>query len=217
MKKSFSVILAAVIAASMTVSVSAADYSHDPGYTLPLGSTSTSSGSSAPAESKNKTVPAGSSPANPIEIMEKKDIRAAVRSGEPVYASYETAQLKANAMAMLAGKNGGTLTVVTKRYTAVIGGDSVTEAKDISLAIKMTKAEEQGAMVLRTEQQGSFGCTVEIHISAKYYTQCGIDLKNAHVYYVDENKNVNDMGALGFDDDGNIVVSMTSGGKYIIM
>lgn len=208
MKKGLSVILAAVIAASMAVSVSASDYSKDPGYTPPPA---------VPSAPANNTSPAGSSPANPIEIMEKKDIRAAVRTGEPIYASYETAQLKSNAMAMLAGKNGGTLTVVTKRYTAVIDGKSVTEAKDISLAIKMTKSEAQGAMILRTEQQGSFGCTVDIHISPKYYTQCGIDLKNAHVYYVDEDKNVNDMGGLVFDDDGNIVVTMTVGGKYIIM
>lgn len=211
MKKGFSVIMAAVIAASMAVSVSAADYSKNPGYTLSPAVPSSSSGQNGTRS------PAGSSLANPLEVIEKKDIRAAVAKGEPIYASYETAQLKANAMAMLAGRNGGVLTVITKRYTAVIDGDSITEAKDISLAIKMTKAEAQGAMVLRTEQIGSFGCTVDIHIPAKYYTQCGIDLKNAHVYYVDEDKNVNDTGALVFDDDGNIVVSMTYGGKYIIM
>lgn len=211
MKKGFSVIMAAVIAASMAVSVSAADYSKNPGYTLPPAVPSSSSGQNGTGS------PVGSSLANPLEVIEKKDIRAAVAKGEPIYASYETAQLKANAMAMLAGRNGGVLTVITKRYTAVIDGDSITEAKDISLAIKMTKAEAQGAMVLRTEQIGSFGCTVDIHIPAKYYTQCGIDLKNAHVYYVDEDKNVNDTGALVFDDDGNIVVSMTYGGKYIIM
>lgn len=201
--------MAAVIAASMAVSVSAADYSKDPGYTPPAVP-------SAPA-GKDNTPPAGSALANPFNLIEKKDIRAAVAKGEPVYASYETAQLKANAVNMLTGKDGGVLTVVTKRYTAVIDGSSVTEAKDISLAIKMTKAEAQGAMILRTEQKGSFGCTVDIHIPAKYYTQCGIDLKKAHVYYVDADKNVNDMGAIVFDDDGNIVVSMTDGGKYIIM
>lgn len=208
MKKGLSVMLAAVIAASMAVSVSASDYSENPGYTAPPA---------VPSVPVNNNAPKGSDSSNPLEIIEKKDIKAAVAKGEPVYASYETAQLKANAMAMLAGKDGGVLTVITKRYTAVIDGDSVTDAKNISLAIKMTKAVEQGAMVLRTEQQGSFGCTVDIHISAKYYTQCGIDLKNAHVYYVDADKNVNDMGAVAFDDDGNIVVSMTEGGKYIIM
>lgn len=210
MKKGISVILAAVMTASMAASVSAADYSKNPCYTLPPTTTS------APVNN-NTTSPAGTSLSNPLEVIEKKNIRAAVAKGEPVYASYETAQLKANAMAMLAGKDGGILTVVTKRYTAVIDGKSVTKAKDISLAIKMTKSEAQGAMILRTEQKGSFGCTVDIHISAKYYTQCGIDLKNAHVYYVDDDKNVNDMGALNFDDEGNIVVSMTDGGKYIIM
>lgn len=207
MKKALSVFAAAIIAASMAASASAADYSQNPGYTAPP----------KPAAPVNNTVPEGSDPSVPLEVIDKKNIRAAVAKGKPVYASYETAQLKANAMAMLAGKNGGVLTVITKRYTAVIDGDSITEAKDISLAIKMTKAEEQGAMVLRTGQQGSFGCTVDIHISAKYYTQCGIDLKNAHVYYVDADKNVNDMGAVVFDDDGNIVVTMTDGGKYIIM
>ena len=208
MKKGLSVTLAAVIAASMAVSVSASDYSENPGYIAPPA---------VPSAPVNNSSPEGSTPANPLSIIEKKDIRAAVAKGKPVYASYETAQLKANAMNMLAGKDGGVLTVITKRYTAVIDGDSVTKAKDISLAIKMTKAVEQGAMVLRTEQKGSFGCTVDIHIAAKYYTQCGIDLKNAHVYYVDTDKNVNDMGALVFDDEGNIVVSMTEGGKYIIM
>lgn len=208
MKKSISVIAAAVLAASMAASVNAADYSSNPNYSLPPAK---------PSAAVNSTVPAGSSLAAPFEVMSKNDIKVAVAKGEPVYASYETAQLKASAMALLAGRDGGVLTVVTKRYTAVIDGRSVTDAKDISLAIKMTKAEEQGAMVLRTEQQGDFGCTVDIHISSKYYTQCGIDLKTAHVYYVDGDKNVNDLGAVSFDDDGNIVVSMTTGGKYIVM
>lgn len=208
MKKSISVIAAAVLAASAAASVSAADYSSNPNYSLPPAKPSAGTSSAAPA---------GSSLSAPFEIMGKRDIRTAVAKGEPVYASYETAQIKASAMALLAGRDGGVLTVVTKRYTAVIDGRSVTDAKDISLAIKMTKAVEQGAMVLRTEQQGDFGCTVDIHISSKYYSQCGIDLKTAHVFYVDDEKNVNDMGEISFDDDGNIVVSMTEGGKYIIM
>ncbi|MBP1547938.1 MAG: hypothetical protein J6A37_15250 [Oscillospiraceae bacterium] len=212
MKKIISVISAAVIAASMAVTVSAADYSSNPGYSLPPAK---------PSVSVNNNESNGEKPgtalSNPYEVMSKRDISVAVAKGEPVYASYETAQLKANAVALLAGRDGGTLTVVTKRYTAVIDGDSVTDAKDISLAVKMTKSTEQGAMILRTAQQGEFGCTVELHISAKYYSQCEIDLGSAHVYYVDENKNVVDMGAVEFDNDGNIVVSMNAGGKFIIM
>ena len=212
MKMIISVFSAAVIAASMAVTVSAADYSSNPGYSLPPSKPSVSVNNN-----DSKKPKPGTALSNPLEVMSKKDIAVAVAKGEPVYASYETAQLKANAVAMLAGKDGGTLTVVTKRYTAVIDGDSVTDAKDISLAIKMTKSTEQGAMILRTAQQGEFGCTVELHISAKYYSQCDIDLGSAHVYYVDENKNVIDMGAVEFDNDGNIVFEMSEGGKFIIM
>ena len=110
MKKSISVIAAAVLAASMAASVNAADYSSNPNYSLPPAK---------PTAGVNSTVPAGSSLAAPFEVMSKNDIKVAVAKGEPVYASYETAQLKASAMALLAGRDGGVLTVVTKRYTAV--------------------------------------------------------------------------------------------------
>lgn len=211
MKKYLSVFAAAVMAASAAASAGAADYSTDPAYPAPPSNTLSSSDNSAYAPAQGKD------PSNPVSVIDKSGVSNALRSNSPIYASYEDAGLRADAVALLAKREGSVLRVETKRYTAVIRGETVTDAKDISLAIKMTKSTEQGAMILRTEQKGEFGCTADIIISPKYYTQCGVDLKKAHLYFIDENKQVNDMGKITVDKDGNIVISMTVGGKYIVM
>ena len=213
MKKYQAMLAAAAMAVSMAASAGAADYSAPPSYPLPPSTPSTPS---APASTVNQPA-AGTTPENPVSVIDKRGVSSALRSNSPIYASYRDAGLRADAMSLLANREGSVLRVETKRYTVVIRGETVTKPQDISLAIKMTKSTKQGAMILRTEQQGEFGCTADIIISAKYYTQCGIDLNNAHVYFVDEDKQVNDMGEIVIDKDGNIVVSMTEGGKYIIM
>ena len=210
MKKYLSVIAASVMAASMAASAAATDYSANPSYPLPPSSPS------KPVNNTNQPA-AGTVPSNPVSVIDKSGVSSALRRNAPIYASYRDAGLRSDALSLLANREGSVLRVETNRYTAVIRGETVTKAKDISLAIKMTKSTEQGAMILRTEQKGEFGCTADIIISAKYYAQCGIDLKDAHVYFIDENKQVNDLGGVVTDKDGNIVISMTMGGKYIIM
>ncbi|MCI7768073.1 MAG: hypothetical protein MSJ26_08885 [Oscillospiraceae bacterium] len=213
MKKYLSVFAAVLIAASMAASAGAADYSSDPAYPAPPSNPTAPSGNN---DSLYTPAP-GKDPENPISVVDKSSVSNALRSNSPIYASYEDAGLRADGLALLANREGSVLTVETKRYTAVIRGETVTEAKDISLAIKMTKSTDRGALILRTEQQGEFGCTADIIISPKYYNQCGVDLTKAHLYFIDENKQVNDMGKIILDDDGNIVISMTVGGKYIVM
>lgn len=214
MKKHLSAAAALALTVSMAASAAATDYAANPSYPLPPAVPSAPSGTAAPVSTSSS---AGTALSNPASLIDKQMVSRALRTNSPVYASYTDAGIKANALASLALKKDSVLTVITKRYTAVIKGESVTKAKDISLAIKMTKSSDHGALILRTEQKGDFGCTADIYISSKYYSQCGVDLKNAHVYFIDDNKKVNDLGGIVLDDDGNIVVSMTSGGKYIIM
>lgn len=227
MKKILSAVCAAVLAASLGVSAFAADYSVAPSYPAPpsVGSSSGSGSSNnydptaTPARSDTSPEAAvGGSLSNPAELITKEYIEKNAEKGTPVYASYENAVVKANAMASLARTVLGKLNVVTKRYTAVINANTVTEAKDVNLAITMTKSVKYGALFINTVQEGSFGCTVELHIPAKCYTQAKINLSEAHIYYYDEtSRTAVDLGEIDFDDDGYIVVSMTDGGRYVIM
>lgn len=225
MKKLISAVTAIILTVAMAASAGAADYVNPPQYTLPSAPAAPSA-PSKPSAPANPTMPndykkppaKGTDISNPHTVLTKNNVADAIADGEAVYASYEQADIKSNAIAALARTNLGQLKVITKRYTATIDSSSVTEAKDISLAVKMTKNTKRGAMILRTEQEGEFGCTVTLTISAKYYSQCGVDLNKANVYYIDPvTKKVTNLGKVQLDSEGNISLSMTTGGKYIIM
>ncbi len=226
MKKISAVLAAAAIAASMSASVFATDYSSDPQYPLPsYGGSSENHSRPMPGGEKNnpnvkieRPAAEGTDLSNPTKLITKDDVLDAIESDSPIYASYESATVKSNAMAALARTKFGKLTVITKRYTATIDSESVTEAKDIDLGMSITKVSKRGAMIVRTNQAGSFGCTVNVTVSSKYYSQCGVDLNSAHTYYIDTaTKDVVDMGAVKLDSEGNILISMVNGGKYIVM
>lgn len=218
MRKIAGITAAVIMTGTMAATAYAADYAVKPDYQLPAQTTAKPSETTAAAEQEEKLPPAGTSLKNPLELITKDYVAKALENDEPVYASYNDCEIKSNAVAVLARKEGGRLTVVTKRYTAAVNANSVTEAKDISLAINMTKNSRKGALIMSTEQQGSFGCTVEITVKPYYYEQAGVDLSKAHVYCIDPDTNeVIDMGAVKLDKDSNIVFSMTKGGKYIVL
>ncbi len=217
MKKLLSAGAAILLTCALTVSAGAADYSSNPNYSLPDPNANTS-GRPDPTLKIEKLPEAGTSLKNPAVLITKENVVNAIENDEPIYASYETAELKSNALAALARTNLGRLTVITKRYTVTIDADSVTEAKDISLAMNITKNTKHKAMIIRTEQEDSFGCTLNVTFEAKYYSQCGVDLNTAHVYRIDPStKEVQDTGKVRLDSEGRIEITMTSGGKYVVM
>ncbi len=217
MKKAVSILTAAALAASMAVSVSALDYGKKPDYKLPPN-TKYGNNSIQVDKAEPKLPPVGTSLENPETVIDKNVINNAIENDSSIYASYEEAVLKANALAALARTRLSKVTIITKRYTAEIDSESITEAKDISIAAKMSKSTKRRALIFDTEHEGSFGCTVNFIIGSKYYSQCDVDLNNAHVYYVIEEENlVIDMGSITLNSTGNIVLSLTQGGKYIIM
>ncbi|MGN0641712.1 MAG: hypothetical protein ACI4JJ_01080 [Huintestinicola sp.] len=220
MKKSIAAISAAVLAFSLSASVFAADYSKDPGYPGSPSSFNTPDKPSKPSDnSSNNEIPqAGKSFENPAKLITASMVNDAIENGTPIYASYETASMKSSAMAALAKSKGGKLKVVTKRYTVTMDSDFVTEPKDISLAMELTKNTEHGALFVKTEQQDSFGCTLSITIKPKYYNQAEVNIEKARVYRIDnKTKSAEDMGPVSVDKNGNIVFSIKDGGKYVIM
>lgn len=220
MKKVIGVITAAALTAATAISVSATDYSNKPSYPLPPSSSSarpigTPSNPREPSTSRSRP---GKGLDNPLTLLSKNAVSSAVANDEPIYSSYESAEIKANAMAVLARTRFGILKVITQRYTVTINSESVTELKDISLAMKITKNSKYGAMIIRTEQEGSFGCEISMTVAPKYYLQCGVDLTKAHVYRIDPDTNmVKDMGGVKINENAEIIINMTDGGKYIIM
>lgn len=226
MKKIVSVLTAAVLSTAMAASVSATDYGNTPSYPLPPSSSTPSGLRPAGTPYTNVTRDPnavtlsrpGKGLDNPLTLVTKKYVTDAVAKDQPIYASYENAEIKSNAMAVLARTRFGVLKVITRRYSVTINSESITELKDINLAMDITKNSKYGAMIIRTKQEGSFGCQVGMAVAPKYYLQCGVDLTKAHVYYVDPDTNmVHDMGGVKINENAEVLINMTSGGKYIVM
>lgn len=214
--KAMSIFAAALMVTSIAASVSAADYAEDPGFLLPdvtpgfktgnTGATPVTSGSASE-----------SAAAKVATAINSRSITAAIKRGTAVKASYKKADIKAAAMAALA-KAKGVLKVTTARYDVEIDAASITEATDIDLAIKITKDSSKGALILRTAQAGSYGCTVKVCIPAKIYDQAGVDVSEASVYCIDTaSKSAEKLGAVEVDGDGNIVLELTEGGTLVIL
>lgn len=214
--KAMSVFAAALLASSMVVSVSAADYVDDPGYILPdingnkTGNTGATPSTSATAES--------GSAAKETTVISESSVEKAIADSKPIVASYKDAVVKSTAVAALAKAEDAVLTVVTKRYTVEIESSSVTEAKDVNLAMKFTKDSKKGALIIKTEQKGDFGCTVKMSVPSKVYEQAGVDLSKAAVYKIDsKTKKAVKVADIELDEDGNILFEITDGGNYVIL
>lgn len=214
MKKSkvISVLAAAVLASSAAVSVSAVDY----GVALPLVTRPGSTGETpAPSTTVSADGTTTTVAAHENTVVSANSVARAAASGKAISASYSDAAVKSNAIAALAKVDGGVLNVKTKRFTVSISADSITEVKDINLGMKITKNSKKGALILRTKQKGSYGCTVEMAIPAKIYEQAGVDLDKAQVYTINDGK------AEVYSDvqvsNGDIVFDITDGGTYIIL
>ncbi len=216
MTKAISIASAAVLAASMAVSVSAADYADTPNYILPeVQLNPGGADGSTPAPSTDNAASSSSSAAVSTVVSEN-NVERAIANSKPVKVSYKEAAIKSNAIAALAKKADAVLKVETKRYTMEIASDSVTEAKDIDLGIKITKNSKKGALILKTNQKGEYGCTIKMSIPAKIYEQSGVDLDKASVYIVKDGKAVK-LGAVELDDNGNIILEISEGGQIIIL
>ncbi|MGN0666043.1 MAG: hypothetical protein ACI4KF_05905 [Huintestinicola sp.] len=226
MKKRFSAAIAAIMALTLSMGVYAADYNTDPGYDRPLipsqpekpSYSGSFNAASSPGSTESNSGPKGSSMENPTELISGRFAESAIESGDPIYASYKQAVVKSSIMGKLARTYGGVLNVITKRYSIDIKASSVTEAKDIDLGMTLTKNTKYGALFIKTAQEGSYGCTLNMRVAPKYFNQAKVDIKKAHLYYIVPEKNsLVDLGEIVLDDNANIVVTMSVGGKYVIM
>lgn len=217
--KAMSVFAAALLASSMVVSVSAADYVDDPGYILPdISGNKTGNTGATPVTSETAESGSSSSAAKETTVISESSVENAIADSKPIVASYKDAAVKSTAVAALAKAEDAVLTVVTKRYTVEIESSSVTEAKDVNLAMKFTKDSKKGALIIKTAQKDSFGCTVKMSVPAKVYEQAGVDLSKAAVYKIDsKTKKAVKVADIELDEDGNILFEITDGGNYVIL
>lgn len=228
--KALSICAAALMVSAVAASVGATDYSSDPGYTLPDYTPSTNSTTNnrvgtgeSPAPSTDSSSDSSSDSASDTTTkvattISTSDVSAAIAEGTAITASSTQAAIKSTAIAELASTEGATLTVVTSKFTVTIDSSSVTDAKDIDLGMKITKNSDKGALILSTAQSGEYGCTVKMAIPAKVYEQAGVDLSKAAVYVVDpETGKAVKYADLELDEDGNIILEIVEGGKYIIL
>lgn len=93
-----------------------------------------------------------------------------------------------------------------------IDPDSVTDIKAIKLGMDIQTNEN--AVTISPEMKGEFGLEMKVTIPAKNLG--GVDVSDAHVFYVDDNGKVKDLGAVTVNEDGSITVAMTHASHYVI-
>lgn len=248
--KVMSLFAAALMIFSTASAVGAADYAADPHYPLPV---IPGFGGSAPTGQQGTLTPSitpsssGSSSgtgsnASVATVISDRTVTAAIKRGTAIRASYNKAFLKASSMAALAKSKGAVLKIATARYNIEIDADSVTEAKDIDLAMRFTRyckdkdtnkvcsyCKERGiddkcdrckrsALIIRTAQSGDYGCTVRMSIPSKIYKQTCLDESKASVYKINsKTKKYVKVSDIEIDKNGNIVFEITDGGTYVIL
>lgn len=216
--KALSAIIAAIMISGTAVSVSAADYGSDPGYTPPPVSSPVGRPVDPGAAAAGVSQSSPNMPAVKYSEVTSRAITVALETGAAVPIKSGKAAVKSSSLAQLAKKEEAVLRFEANRFTAEIEASSVIDPKNIDIGLNITKNSSRGALIIKTRQRGEYGCTVKYSIPAKIYEQAGVDLSKAAVYVVDRRTGVAVLySQLDIDEDGNIVFEVFEGGDFIIL
>lgn len=186
-KKLVSSVIAAVSAAAMVLSVSAADYGADPSY-----SGTSSNGVSIPASELKDAVKNAASDSSEASVE---------------VASTQSLQIAASVIKELAKNEDEVLKIVSPKAVITISSSAVTKVRSVDLSMEITNLENKTTIKMKSKKD--FGCEVKITV-----TTCKISaekLAEAHIYCGGE-----DLGLVDIDEDGNPAVTVTKGGEYVI-
>lgn len=186
-KKLVSSVIAAVSAAAMALSVSAADYGADPSY-----SGTSSNGVSIPASELKDAVKNAASDSSEASVE---------------VASTQSLQIAASVIKELAKNEDEVLKIVSPKAVITISSSAVTKVRSVDLSMEITNLENKTTIKMKSKKD--FGCEVKITV-----TTCKISaekLAEAHIYCGGE-----DLGLVDIDEDGNPAVTVTKGGEYVI-
>jgi hypothetical protein len=225
-----SALLAGIVAASMTVSASAAGYWVPPVYP-PVDDTTTPDDNTGKEEDKGDEKDKNESV--PESIVSDSDIEAAIASGEDLEVEVDdngNAIVKESAIGEIAKQDEPfTFDVVDENsdtdYTVTIDPAEIDITKDINLAmnIQILDSDEDvsdidvpaGSIVIAPAMKGDFGMTLIITIPADALKD--IDVASAELYYISDDGDVSLVpNGLALNADGSVSIAISHASEYVI-
>ena len=202
MKKFLSALAAVLVASSLfAASVSATDYTDDPGY------------DDTDEQIADGTTDIGKTAETPASVVAEGAIAFAVENGEPIYISSTTSVLKADAISAIVNSE-TPVTFVADGYSITIDPASVTDAADLDLGMTIGTDEELGGITITPAASGEFGLTATITLPAELFAD--IDLEAAHLFSIAEDGTVTDLGAVTVNEDGTVSVDISAASEFVI-
>ena len=212
MKRTVSAIVAVLTVAVTAVSAYAADYAHAPSFSdSPSESTSVTTGTIS-----NAIDDAVSGALNGVtdtdasegDTAGDKDSSESGKTVATVTAeSNKNVRISATVIRQLAQKEDTVLNIVTPKAEFSIDSEDISKARNVNLS--STIENNKRSTTLNFSSKRDFGVAVRVTV-----TSCKLSksrLAKAHVYC-----NGEDLGPVEIDENGNPVITVTKGGKYVI-
>ncbi len=205
-KRIFSIFCAAAIILSVTSSVSALEYGEVPSFVPP----NYNPGETTTVETTDDSGNTVEVSAIRAETVTSNILTSAVTSGAVVKMDTSTAKIKVSAIKNLAKLENATLEIVTSKYSIEINSEDITTPKNLNLAMSVKNTDN--LVVISTKQTGDFGLKMNVKVPT---TIPAAVLAKCHVYAI-VNGAVEDLGLVEVDEQGNAIIPMEKGGKYVI-
>lgn len=209
MKKIISVACALAVTLAVSASVLASDYGAPPSYSLPAG---VEYKESAPSKVVNPAGEVVEIPTISATVVSKSVITEAISSGAAVKMPSSSAVLKTSALTTLAKNAGATLTVVTSNYAVSINGKDISTPSEVNLS--MSVKNSNNSIAISTKAKGDLGLKMSVTITDTKMSAAV--LKKAKVYLITADGTIEELGPVAVDAEGNAVITMEKGGKYVI-
>ena len=214
MKKIASLITALVLAASMSLTVSATDYAKDPQYGVPTNEIATV-GSGI-----------GATSAKPASVITDGYITEALKATTvaPIYVNDNKAIVTKDTIAAIKTAS-KPVTFVAPSYSITVDPAKITGVTadlNLGMTIATTSAKltvssvsvPANALIIEPAASGNFG--MELAITINKSTLNGIDVSKSKMYYIADDGKVTDMGALTVADDGSVTIKISHASQYVI-
>lgn len=202
MKKTMAAVCAAAVVVSMAATASlAVDY----GSGMNIGSGSSNGGMNISSSNTNASTNENAGPATSLTYTA---VSEAVASGETIEINTDKCKLSTAAMSAIAKSENPVSFQNDEGVKLTIDPKKIEDLSTIDLGMVVSKKDNELSIDLNAE--GELGLTLEITVPKDIIPE-GIDLSTAHVY-----ADGADLGPVQLDDDGNVVIEITSGADIVI-
>ncbi len=205
-KKLVSAIIAVTMTASLSITAFAAEYALVPTF----NSTPADESSATSSEMTDSIVNAVESAVGEAVDAGSDEDAADVETkavATVTVASTKNLEVKPTVMKTLAKADNTVLQIVAPKATVSIDSSTIKKARNIDLSMQIVNSKSRTKIDMRSNK--NFGCEVKITLTA--CKMSAAKLKTAHVYCDGE-----DLGPVELDENGVPVITVTKGGEYVI-